>query len=134
MNFNEWWMKEIGGFPQEHSQLMEICKSAFIAGADNSKKEELDYKKTLDSLFQANIDADTHHILEKALVGFGFKADCKPIAVYDARLAVSIIQEKFCFSYDEAVEHFDKKIIVRFEGENAPLFLFKTPVKNDGEW
>ena len=84
-------------------------------------KEEI-AERNEESLFIDGLDGDKE-AFNDALIGYGERCALGPIAVYDTNRVLSILEEKFKMTSEEANEWFDYNILGAYMGENTPLFV-----------
>jgi hypothetical protein len=60
--------------------------------------------------------------LDEAFLGVGF-IFTRPVVCYSKDRIISILMDRDCMTYDEAIEFFDFNIAGTYAGEHTPLIL-----------
>ena len=60
--------------------------------------------------------------LDEAFIGVGF-VFTRPMVCYSKDKIISILMDRDCMTYDEAIEFFDFNIAGMYVGEHTPLIL-----------
>jgi len=60
--------------------------------------------------------------LDEAFIGVGF-IFTRPVVCYSKDKIISILMDRDCMTYDEAIEFFDFNIAGTYAGEHTPLIL-----------
>jgi hypothetical protein len=82
----------------------------------------INVKEYLEEYYPDYEDLIVYDGLDSAFIGVGFMFT-KPVACYDKDKIITILMDRDCMTYDEAIEFFDFNIAGTYAGDQTPLIL-----------
>ena len=83
---------------------------------------KVNVKKYLEEYYPDYEDLIVYDGLDDAFIGVGF-VFTRPVVCYSKDRIISILMDRDCMTYDEALEFFDFNIAGTYAGEHTPLIL-----------
>jgi hypothetical protein len=82
----------------------------------------MDVKKYIEEEYPDYEDLVIFDGLDEAFIGVGF-VFTRPMVCYSKDIIISILMERDCMTYEEALEFFEFNIAGMYAGEHTPLIL-----------
>lgn len=93
-----------------------------VLRADEGEVEMMDVGKYLEEYYPEDEDLIVFNGLDDAFLGVGYIFN-RAITCYDKEKIITILMDRDCMTYDEAIEFFEFNIAGLYAGERTPFIL-----------